>query len=95
LRLAADRELARVSLSAGPQVNCLILTNCSDVSLSVFAYRTFDPLPEDDEGTLACSSSGEGTGSEKAAASRARSSGVGAGTDEAPCDSFMIIGSES
>jgi len=70
------------------------LTNCSDVSLSVFAYFTFRPLPESDEYTLACSS-GEDAGSERPEISRAHSSGVDPWTDEAPRDSFSWYGDEN
>jgi hypothetical protein len=35
------------------QENIVMLTNCSDVSLSVFAYRIFDILPGNEGGTLA------------------------------------------
>jgi hypothetical protein len=63
------------------------LTNCSDVSLSVFAYFIFRLLLERDETTLAGSSE-EDRGSESIDISRAHSSGVEIWMDEVPCDSF-------
>ena len=70
------------------------LTNCSDVSLSVFAYFTFCLLPESGEYTLA-RSSGEDAGSERPDISREHSSGVGTWTDEASRVSYSWKGDEN
>jgi hypothetical protein len=56
--------------------------SCSDVSLSVFAYRIFNLLPENEKGTLA-RNSGEDAGCVLKDASRACSSGIGTCADEA------------
>src|SRR5216683_1438942 len=63
------------------------LTNCSDVSLSVFAYFISRLLLENDGCTLA-RGSGEDAGSERTDISRTHSSGGDAWTDEASRDSF-------
>jgi hypothetical protein len=52
------------------------LTNCSEVSLSVFANFIFRLLPETEESTLG-RSSGEDAGGERTGISRAHSSGLG------------------
>jgi hypothetical protein len=63
------------------------LTNCSDVSLSVFAYLISRLLLEND-GCIQARSSGEDAGSERTVISRTHSSGGDAWTDEASRNSF-------
>jgi hypothetical protein len=63
------------------------LTNCSDVSLSVFAYFNFRLLPETDESPLA-RGSGKDAGGEGMIISLVHSSGVDTWTVEAPSNSF-------
>jgi hypothetical protein len=62
------------------------LTNCSDVSLSVFAYLISRLLEND--GCILVRSSGEDAGSERTVISRTHSSGGDAWTDEASRNSF-------
>jgi hypothetical protein len=62
------------------------LTNCSDVSLSVFAYFNFRLLPETDSSLAR--GSGEDAGGEGTDISRVHSSRVDTWTVEAPRDSF-------
>jgi hypothetical protein len=67
--------------------NFVILTNCSDVSRSDFAYCIFGLLPEKEEGTVA-RSSWEDLGCMWKDASRARSSEIGTCADDASLVSF-------
>ena len=63
------------------------LTNCSDVSLSVFAYFNLRLRPEREESPLA-RSSGEDVGGEGTGISHIHSSGAVTWTVEAPRASF-------
>ena len=86
LSLDAGRELPMVSCRLRAQDNVRLLTNCSDVSLSVFAYRIFGLLSETVEDPVV-RSSGEDAGSERVDAPRTGSSGVGVWTEK---DSFRV-----